>query len=646
MCGITGIYNIKSGEPVVSPILKEMTESLRHRGPDDSGYYIKNSVGLGHSRLSIIDLSGGHQPIFNEDKSIAVVFNGEIFNYIELRDLLIKKGHRFTSQSDTEVIVHLYEQYGKDFLQYLNGQFAIALFDEKKKKLILARDRVGIRPLFYSVLNNGTFLFGSEMKAIFKHPGIGAEIDPEGINQIFTLWVNIPPRTVFKGVMELAPGHFLSVSDKGILTKKYWSPDYPDKESYEDKPFEYFSEKLEELLFDSVRLRLRADVPVASYLSGGIDSSIVSSIVKKNHNNDLITFSVAFNDKQFDERPYQMEMVDKIKTDHHIILADYENIGKAFSDVIWYSEKPMIRTAPAPLFLLSGLVKENNIKVVLTGEGADEMLGGYNIFKEDKIRRFWAKVPDSKKRPKLLSSLYPFIAKDQRTARFWQMFFKKGLTDTDNPYYSHSIRWNNTSQIKKFFNDEYTQYFNEDRVYSDLSDYLDPDMLRWNPFCRAQYLETVLFMPGYLLSSQGDRMMMGNSVEGRFPFLDHRVIEFAGTIPPEYKVLGLNEKYILKKTYKDLLPRSIIYREKQPYRAPISPCFKEEYNSTASSMLSEERITEYGIFNPESVKKLINKFTQNDGKTAGERDNMSLVGVVSMQLLCHHFVQDKYEKKD
>ncbi|MCP4138119.1 MAG: asparagine synthase (glutamine-hydrolyzing) [bacterium] len=638
MCGIAGYYNVQTGQPAELPLVQSMTESLEHRGPDDYGYFTSGPLALGHSRLSIIDLAGGHQPIFNEDKSITVVFNGEIFNYIELRAILIEKGHHFYTQSDTEVLVHAYEEYGKDFVQHLNGQFAIALWDEKKKELILARDRVGIRPLFYSILPDGSCVFGSEMKAIFRHPGVSPEPDPIGLDQVFSLWVNIPPRTVFKSVQELAPGRMLCISRESVKTEQYWKLQYPDEHAYEERPIEYYKELLKEKLYDAATIRLRADVPVASYLSGGIDSSIISAMVKKYHNNDLITFSVAFKDAEYDERSYQMEMVKYLNTDHRIIEADYGSIGDAFSDVVRFAEKPMIRSAPTPLYLLSGLVRKDNIKVVLTGEGADEIFGGYNIFKEDKIRRFWAQNPTSKLRPKLLSSLYPFIAKDPRAARFWQLFFKKNLTDTENPYYSHMIRWNNTAQVKTYFTGQYREQFNEERIFSDLDAYLDPDIKRWHPLCRAQYLEAALFMPGYLLSSQGDRMMMGHSVEGRFPFLDHSVVEFGSTIPPKYKIRSLNEKYILKETYRDLLPDSITKREKQPYRAPISQCFARNNDNTASSMLSPEKLKEFGYFDPESVENLLKKFDPEEKKQISARDDMSLVGIVSMQLLHHHFL--------
>ncbi|MEO6095540.1 MAG: asparagine synthase (glutamine-hydrolyzing), partial [Fibrobacteria bacterium] len=491
MCGIAGIYH-KEGKSVEAETLQAMTRTLTHRGPDEEGYYLKSGVGLGQRRLSIIDLAGGRQPIHNEDKTIWTVFNGEIFNYVELRAELEKKGHRFYTHTDTEVIVHAYEEYGRDFSTHLNGQFAIAVWDEKRQTMLLTRDRVGIRPLFYATAPDGSLLFASEMKALFPYPGVKAEIDPVGISQIFTFWANVPSRTVFKDIQELPAGRWLEASPEGRRIGTYWKHRFPDAGDYDDKPISHYAERLNELLYDATTLQLRADVPVAAYLSGGLDSSIITALVKRNHNPGLVTFSVAFKDKAYDERQYQMQMVDFLKTDHRMIEVDYDDIGAAFSDVMWYAEKPMIRTAPAPLLRLSGLVRKHGIKVVLTGEGSDEIFGGYNIFREDKVRRFWAKQPDSRFRPLLISSLYNYVNKNPQAQAFWRMFFKKGLTDTSNPYYSHLIRWSNTSQVKPIFSEAFREKMGrEEDLFPELDAFVDPDMMRWDPLCRAQYLEMV-----------------------------------------------------------------------------------------------------------------------------------------------------------
>jgi asparagine synthase (glutamine-hydrolysing) len=648
MCGIAGMVSFDN-RPFQRRDLEAMTHALTHRGPDQDGFHMEPGVGLGHRRLSIIDLGGGRQPIFNEDGTVAVVFNGEIFNYIELRDTLRKRGHRFATESDTEVLVHAYEEYGLNFVDHLNGQFAIALWDRLRRRLVLARDRVGIRPLFYTRRPDGALLFGSEIKALFAFPGVEREVDAAGVAQITTFWVNVPPRTAFKGIEELGPGRMLIAENGSYRTLQYWRHQFPDAKDYEDKPLRFYTERLKEILFDSTTLQLRADVPVAAYLSGGIDSSITCALVKKHHINDLITFSVAFKDSRFDERSFQMTMVNHLKTDHRIIEVDYADIGRDFADVVRYAERPMIRTAPAPLFALSRLVRESGIKVVLTGEGADEIFGGYNIFKEDKVRRFWAREPDSKFRPLALSRLYGYIQRDPQAEAFWHLFFRKGLEDTSHPYYSHLIRWGNTSQIRRVFTPEFrAQMPSDEELYGELGNYLDDGRERWHPLCRAQYLEMVLFMSGYLLNSQGDRMMMGNSIEGRFPFLDHRLIEFAATIPPKYKIHGLGEKHVLKQAYADLVPESIVQRPKKPYRAPIAACFQTDatgVGSVASDVIRPEALKKTGYVNADAFGQLMKK-AASPGRALGERDEMAVAAVTSLQLLHTLFIENLETSKE
>ncbi len=644
MCGIAGFISQKNNLKTHKTRLEQMIGSLYHRGPDECGFLFDKRCAMGMSRLSIIDLNSGSQPIHNEDKSLWIVFNGEIFNYPELGETLKNKGHRFYTSSDTEVILHCYEEYGLDFVQHLNGQFAIAIWDRKKQQLILARDRVGIRPLFYAQIND-KLIFASEMKAIFAEGTVQPHITETGLADIFTFWVNIPPQTVFKDINELPPGHLMICNGKQMHIKKYWAYSFPQNGNFTDKSEKELQQELQDLLYDAVTIRLRADVPVASYLSGGIDSSIISTLVKNYHNNDLITFSVTFKDKHFDERSFQEQMAKKIGTRHHSIEVDDKKIANDFSDVIWFSEKPLMRTAPSPLFALSSLVRQNNIKVVLTGEGADEMFGGYNIFREDKVRRFWAREPQSRWRPKLFSRLYAYILKSENTINpFWQAFFKKHLTETEDPYYSHLLRWENTAHIRMIFGSAVKKAFRMDEQKQRLRNYLLPEMSSWHPLNRAQYLETSLFMNGYLLSSQGDRMMMGHSVEGRFPFLDHRIIEFAAKIPPNLKIKTLNEKYLLKETYRKLIPAEIVNRSKQPYRAPIAGVFlSPDTSPLIREMLSEEKLKQYGYFNPRAIKQLKDKLIRA-GKNSAARDEMAIVACVSTQLLHHHFIETFSEK--
>lgn len=638
MCGIAGFISYNFTKKSSKAKLDRMINSLNHRGPDECGFLYDKNFAMGMARLSIIDLQSGSQPIHNEDKTIWVVFNGEIFNYIEIQDVLHKQGHRFYTASDTEVIIHLYEQYGLDFVQHLNGQFAISLWDTRQRKLILVRDRVGIRPLFYAQNASG-FFFASEMKALFATGEIDAEMDRSALADIFTFWVNIPPQTSFKGINELPAGHLMQISDKGIRISKYWQPEFPAADDFGSKSRPQLIREAQDIIHDAVKIRLRSDVPVAAYLSGGLDSSIITSLVKKYHNNELITFSVAFKDSDYDERSYQERMAKHIGTRHNIIEVDDAAIAQQFIDTIWYAEKPMMRTAPAPLLALSGLVHSNNIKVVLTGEGADEMFGGYNIFKESLVRRFWARQPKSSWRPLLLTRLYPYILKGQNSVNpFWQAFFKRGLNEVDNPFYSHRLRWENTAKINPVFTQDIRQAFSAETQYKRLSDYMPEELSDLHPLNQAQQLEIMLFMSGYLLSSQGDRMMMGNSVEGRFPFLDHRVMEFAAQLRPELKINGLNEKFILKESFKHLLPPEITNRPKQPYRAPIASVFlSQQTPDLIKMMLEPDTIKEYGYFDENHISGLLSKLSRSQ-KTNSAREDMALVAAVSTQLLHYHFI--------
>ncbi len=538
-------------------LVGRMVNAIRYRGPDELGAYLDDRCVLGQARLSIIDLAGGSQPLSNEDGSIWVTYNGEIFNYLELREELRRQGHYFRTQSDTEVIVHAYEEYGRDCLRRFNGQFAFALYDRNRRRFLLARDRLGIRPAFYTT-HNGRLYFASEIKAIFCDPTVPRRLDLKGLDETFTWWTSAPPRTLFEGIHELEAGTFVEVSEGQVQPGRYWQMTFPERFSY-DRPVESYAEELRALLIDSVRLRLRADVPVGAYLSGGLDSSVTTALIRHFTQARLETFSITFEDKAFDESSYQQQMAGHLGTSHHTVRCTYRSIAESFPKVIWHAERPLVRTAPTPLLLLSGLVRENDFKVVLTGEGSDEILGGYDIFKETLIRAFWARDPDSSWRPALLRKLYPTLPVSAARARHYlEQFYKAGLDRTGDYYFSHIPRINTTSKIKDFFTAETRAAVADHDSLGAFGTDLPGSFDRWHQLSRAQYLESRSLLAGYLLSSQGDRVSSAHSVEGRFPFLDHRLAEFAATIPPGYKIFGLNEKYVLKKAMKPEIPAEIL----------------------------------------------------------------------------------------
>jgi asparagine synthase (glutamine-hydrolysing) len=654
MCGIVGKLDLLPRSPVREDDIRQMLAMVRHRGPDQFGIYCDGRVGLGSARLSIIDLSGGQQPIANEDQTLWIVFNGEIFNYVELRPELEAKGHRFTTNTDTEIILHLFEDHGPRCLDYLNGQFAFAIWDTRAQSLFLARDRLGIRPLFYTVVDQ-TLLFGSEIKAILADPLARAEIEPLALDQIFTFWSTLSPNTVFRGVFDVPPGHYMTVAQGEVSLEQYWALSFPETDEDQGSGQEPFTtqaldERLaqfRELLIDATQIRLRADVPVGAYLSGGLDSSTTTAIIRNYTHNRLDTFSIAFSDRDYDESIYQCQMADFLGTDHQVVYVDHADVGHVFPEVIWHSEVPVLRTSPAPMYLLSKLVRENNFKVVMTGEGADEFLAGYNIFREAKLRRFWARQPESEMRPALLKGLYAYIPGLTKSgAAYMEAFFKQGLSEVDSPYYSHALRWHNSSRSKRFFSqvlrstiaDLYARSPFESAIAA--VSYPAP-FERWDALNRAQYLEASIFLSQYLLSSQGDRMGMANSVEGRFPFLDHRLVEFCNGLPPSFKMLGLTEKFLLRKLAQEWLPDDIWTRPKRPYRAPIHRAFfgpnAPEY---VEELLSPERVEGAGLFDPKAVSSLKGKAER--GMSVGETDDMALAGILSSQLVHWQFV-DHFE---
>lgn len=643
MCGIAGLLNI-DGAPAEVEKLWRMLHVLRHRGPDDSGVYTDQAVGLAHARLSIIDIGGGHQPMHNGDRSVCITFNGEIFNYIELRSGLTRKGRRFSTQSDTEVILRLYETYDLNCVRYMNGQWAFAIWDNKKKRLFLSRDRLGVRPLFYAIVGN-SLVFASEIKSLLVHPGIDANIDLQALVQIFTYWFPLAPRTIFRNIFELPPGHSLIAENETVVVRRYWQLDYSRVDStaqWSQSDEEKFSEELQQLLVDATRIRLRADVPVGAYLSGGLDSSIITALAQRFAGSSFCTFSVAFEERDLDESSYQLEVVRALGTNHRLIRCNTAEIGEVLPEMIWHTERPVLRTAPAPLFLLSRLVRDSGFKVILTGEGADEFQGGYDIYKEAKIRAFWAAQSDSKRRPLLLKKLYPYIAGlPRQSLAYLQAFFQVPAGGTGAPFFSHIPRWEVTARTHLFFTPEVRAEVQDRVPYADMQSLLPEAFCQWDFFSRAQYLEGSFLLPGYLLSSQGDRVAMAHSVEGRHPFLDHRVVEFSMRVPPRLKMKVLNEKYLLKRAFGHLVPSSVRQRPKQPYRAPDAISFFDPVTGRArhpyvEEMLSVERVREYGIFHAGTVQKLVEK--AKAGRATSYLDNSALVGIVSTQLIVHQFV--------
>lgn len=642
MCGIAGIYD--HADPAgLRDLLLTMAGELAHRGPDGVGLYLDGSFGMVNTRLSIIDLAGGDQPLSNEDGRYWVMQNGEIYNYPELMSELEGLGHRFRTRSDTEVIVHAFEEWGEGCLNRLNGEFALAVYDQHTKRLFLARDRFGIRPLFVAQFG-GEYVFASEAKALLRHPRSRRELDPFALVETFTIWAVQPDRSALPGIRELPAGHFVWVGPNGPEAPvRWWDIGFGPREGVRQGSVDELKEELLSLLDEATRIRLRADVPVGVYLSGGLDSSATTALARRHSRGPLEAFSVTFEDPRFDEAPFQQRMAAELGVNLRTIRVSDADVAAVFPEVVLHAEKPMLRTAPGPLLLLSRFVRASGFKVVLTGEGSDELLGGYNIFQEAMVRRFWARQPGSRLRPRLLGKLYPYLSRDlQQGGGFMAEFFKTGMLELNDPLYSHRPRFRTTARNLRFLAPDTlattaTVGDPEARVVARLPE----GFQRMGPLGQAQYLEISTFLTGFLLHSQGDRMLMANSVEGRFPFLDVNVAEFAAALPERLRLRDLQEKYLLRKSLANVLPDDINKRPKRPYRAPILRAFfgpgAPDY---VRDLLAPERVAASGLFNTAHVVKLAEKARRYADVGFSESDEMGLVGVLSTMLLHEQLVRN------
>jgi len=614
-----------------------MAACLHHRGPDERGLYRDERVGLCHTRLSIVDLDHGRQPLRIDDGRWVIVYNGEVFNHVELRVELEADGANFSTRSDTEVVLRAWERWGPQALSRFNGQWAFAIYDRRTGELVLARDPTGIRPLYYREAE-GRVIFASEVKAIFAGaPDLRRAFDPRGLDEVLTFWSTVAPRTVFSGVAQVRPGHYRRYRGDDVSEMRYFDLDFTPRFEGSDADA---AEATAAALAKATRLRmLRADVPVGSYLSGGLDSSLVASFASRAvEGQQFQTFSLRFADAEYDETTYQHLMVERLGTQHHEIVVERADIAHSLPEVVKLTESPILRTAPAPLLLLSRLVRDHQIKVVLTGEGADEMFAGYDIFREGVVRRFWARQPASSCRPRLIERLYPYLARSPvRQRAMAQRFFGRDLDRWRDPGFAHGLRWQTTSALKRMLLPD----LKREGSTESLLDGLPVDFSDWSPLAQDQHLEITTLLSGYLLSSQGDRMLMGSSIEGRFPFLDPEVMNLAASLPDRQKLRALNEKRVLKEVGRSLLPEAILTRKKQPYRAPDALAFVgTDLPAWTEEVLSEEALARAAVFVPRAARHLWGKCQQRaaDGQFSNT-DNMALIAVLSTQLLHRDLIE-------
>jgi asparagine synthase (glutamine-hydrolysing) len=640
VCGIVGFVGLDR-DPAESPAhLRRMLAALRHRGPDEQGWYFDEHIGLGTARLSIIDLATGSQPMSTDDGHHWIVFNGEIFNYLELRAELEALGHGFRTRSDTEVLLRAIVQWGCEALPRLNGQFAFAWYDRRERRVLLARDPFGERPLFHARAAGG-LVFASEIKALFALPFVPRQISRARLRRLFELWTALPEETCFEDVDALPPGHCAVVDADGSMRVEayYRLPRGPAVDA--DVDLGAAVERVRSALDESVRLRLRSDVEVGTYLSGGLDSSITTYLAQKNNTQPVRTFAIEFEDAGYDERQYQRMLQQKLGTRHHAVRITHVDIARSFPEVIWHAETALFRTAPVPMFLLSRHVHEQGIKVVLTGEGADEAFLGYDIFKETLVRS-QIEALSAEERIAAVHGLYPYLrhftpANASMLARSLAEFGQERIPGL----FSHEMRFANGRFAIKLLGPAAGGTAEED-VSATLADRIraiDPALLDRPLLERAQVIEYATLLAGYLLSSQGDRMTSANSVEGRCPFLDPDVVAAAFALPIEVRLRGgKDEKHVLKAAFREVLPPAIVERPKQPYRAPDACAFTHvDSVDWIDDVLAPESIRASGLFDAAFAISLVDRLRKLPAERISPREDQAFVLLVSTLLLQRQF---------
>lgn len=617
MCGITGIFYPKKSSRINCKILETMNNSLAHRGPDDAGTYIEDYIGLGHRRLSIIDLSNGHQPVFNEDGSVVVVYNGEIYNFNELMQELVKAGHSFKTRCDTEVIVHAWEEWGEKCVERFRGMFAFAIWDIKKKCLFMARDRLGVKPLYYAYTDDGGFIFASELKAITTHPEFTKILSPESVEDYFAFGYIPEPKSIFKNAFKLEPGFTLTyyLEQPTFKLNKYW--DIPFENSNIPNNAEDLQHELIERLDEAVKIRLIAEVPLGAFLSGGVDSSATVALMDR-HLPNMTTCSVEFNEKEFNEGTYARIIAEKFKTNHFYEKTDINDFSLIDKLANVYDE-PFADSSALPTYKLCELTKKH-VTVALSGDGGDENFAGYSwyngVLQREKIRNTFSPLAI-----KITNSLFnPVLKHTPGMSKFSDTLQKLSL----NPVkaYSQSMMISSQSTRNNLFTKDFKQQLNGYTSFETIEHHAKQaptdDMLSL-----AQYLDFKVYLSGDILTKV-DRASMAHSLEVRVPILDHKFVEWASGIPSNLKRQGKNGKYIFKKSLEALLPNDTLYRKKMGFSVPLNAWFKSDLKNNIENIISNSPIIESNIINRSFVRGILDKHVK------GEQDNSTILYSILM----------------
>jgi asparagine synthase (glutamine-hydrolysing) len=636
MCGLAGVIDLKGRlEPDRAQVAR-MGAALTHRGPDDSGFLFAPGIGLAQQRLSIVGVEDGHQPIFNEDRTVAVICNGELFDYPERKAELQARGHVFRTHSDCELIVHLYEEHGEDLFGHLKGQFAFVLIDFAKRLVLLARDRVGICPLFWS-RQGDLIYFGSEIKALLASGAVAAAADVRGLDHLFTFFALGSRRTMFEGVQSILPGHYLKIawqtngSAVAPVEREYWDFDFPDW-GEEDDPADVSAliDEFEATFQRAVEVRLRADVPVVGYLSGGVDSAYVLATAAKVCGRPLPSFTIKVPDPELDEAANALDASRLIGGATTVVEAGPEFITDRYADLITAAESPVLDTSCAALLALSREVHAQGFKAVLTGEGADEAFAGY----------VWFKIREAARSLDLGDAFRPSTG-ISRVARKWASPTTSfgelaGIDRLIAGPHAQSVMYNLVATSRgRYYSGDVKERLGSFVAYQDLA--LDlPRLRRWHPLNRSLYLGYKVHLAGLLLSQKGDRVAMANSVETRPPFLDEKVIAFAARIHPRFKLQrGLQDKYLLRKAAERVLPKEVAWRRKAMFRAPLAETFLANPPAFVRDLMSPEALARAGYFDVGSVRRDCEALAKGEGAKLGTFASLGLGGVVATQLWHH-----------
>ncbi len=614
MCGIAGIHSRDDRFRVSGEILQRMCDVIYHRGPDETGMWHRDNVGIAMRRLSIIDLSGGSQPIFNEDRTMCVVFNGEIYNHRDVRAALEKRGHRYATNSDTESILHAYEEYGEDCVQHLRGMFAFAIWDGKEEKLFLARDRLGIKPLHY-YFDGSRFIFGSEIKSILECD-VPREIHKPSLVTYMAYGYVPDPLTMFEKIFKLPPGHVLTLKKGTLKVRRYWDITFEVGKVY---PEEHYIERIIEILSEAVKIRLMSEVPLGAFLSGGIDSSVVVALMAKNMAEPVKTFSIGFDHERFTEFRYARMVAERYGTDHHeeIVTPDAEGI---LPDLVRQFDEPFADSSMIPTYYVSKIAKKR-VTVALSGDGGDELFGGYDRYRTSRLGRYADRFPLGARKRVLgrLGSLFPEWFPAVHTVRY--------LSCSDDERY--------LSMLSKGLSDIHRKVFHPGLLGEIGTSDPSPVMIEHlasvrgkDSLTRRQYLDVKTYLPGDILTKV-DRTSMLVSLEARVPILDHHLVEFAATIPPEMKVRGMDTKYLFKKVAERLVPKAAVYRPKMGFSIPAGAWIRREWSEMSHDLVLGKRAMERSYFEPSFLRNLMAEHRW------GRRDNSYLIWTLMILEMWH-----------